>query len=128
MATALTAKQCVEVVLVRPDVGPQTFTLREGATLADLLRESGAAIGSPNVLIDGRPIEDAMTLKSGMSITILPERPEMPAKRSWRDTVGMFADDHDFEAMVEAGRAYREADRKSTLEEIDREEAAGKDS
>ena len=80
-------------------------------------------MGSPNVLIDGRPIEDAVVLKQGMSITVLPERRRTSAKGSWRDTVGMFADDPTFEEMVAEGRAIREADRKATLEEMDREEA-----
>lgn len=124
MGTALTAKQCVHVTLLRPNIGQETFELPEGATLADLLREAGVAFGSPNVLIDGRPIEDAMVLKQGVSITILPERLRMPAKGSWRNTVGMFADDPTFEEMVAEGRAIREADRKATLEEMDREEAA----
>jgi hypothetical protein len=128
MGTALTAQQGVQVTLFSPDLGQRTFDLPEGATLADLLREAGVAIGSPNVLIDGRPIEDALVLKPGVSVTILPERPRMPAKGSWRDTVGMFADDPTFEEMVAEGRAYREADRKATLEEMDREKAARVDS
>jgi hypothetical protein len=95
--------------------------LPEGATLADLLREAGAAICSPKLLIDGRPIEEAMTLGHGMTIAIVPEPPETPRKRSWLDTVGMFADDPDFEEAVAEGRAIREADRRASLGEFDRE-------
>ena len=128
MGTALTEKKCVQVTLLRPKLGQQTFELPEGATLADLFREADVAITSPNVFIDGRPMEDFIVLKQGVSITILPERPRMPAKSSWRDTVGMFADDPTFEEMFAEGRAIREADRKATLEEMDREEAARNDS
>jgi hypothetical protein len=39
----------------------------------------------------------------------------------------MFADDPTFEEMVAEGRAYREADRKATLEDMDREQAACED-
>jgi hypothetical protein len=122
MTIASTAKQGTEVTLLRPDHGPQTFTLPEGATLADLLREAGGEIQAQNILIDGRPLEEFLILNSGMAITIVPEPPPGPRKRSWRDTVGMFADDADFQAMVDAGRAYREADRQAILEQLDRED------
>jgi len=122
MATASTTKQCTEVVLLRPGVDPETFTLPESATLGDLLREAGAAARSPNILIDGRPIEEAMILKTGSTIMILPEPDPAPPTKDWRRTVGMFADDPDFEEMVQAGRAIREADRKATLEQLDAEQ------
>ena len=63
MSSATTAKQYTEVTLLRPEEGPQTFTLPEGATLADLLREAGADVRSPNMLIDGRPIEEVRALE-----------------------------------------------------------------
>ena len=66
--------------------GPQTVTLPEGATLADLLRQVGAEARSLNFLIDGRYIEEALVLKSGMTITILPESLQGPAKKDWRRT------------------------------------------
>ena len=61
MATASTDKRTIEVTLLRPArVGAETFTLPEGATLADLLcREAGATYGQSNLLIDGRPLEDS---------------------------------------------------------------------
>src|SRR5437762_1840395 len=113
MSTASTTKRCTEVTLLRPESGSQTFTLPEGATLADLLREAGAAIRSPNLLIDGRPIEEAVILKSGMMITILPELPQAPRQRSWRDSVGTVQDTPAFRAMIAEGRAIREADREA---------------
>jgi hypothetical protein len=121
MATVSTAQRSIEVTLLRPDAGPQIFTLAEGATLGDLLREAGAAIRSPNLLIDGRPMEEVLILQSGMTITIVPEPPQTPRKRTWRDTVGMFADDPTFEEAIAEGRAIREADRRAAREEADRE-------
>ena len=123
MGKTLKAIECTEVTLVQEGLGPRTFTMSEGATLGDLLRKAGAGIRSPNVMIDGRPIEEAMILKSGTVVTILPDVPQAPSKRSWLDTVGMFASDPDFEAMIEAGRAIREEDRRATLAEMDREDA-----
>ena len=120
MSTASTIKRDTEITLLRPDLGSQTIALPEGATLADLMREAGGEIQAKNILIDGRPLDEVVILSSGMAITVVPEPPPSPAKRSWRDTVAWFADDPDFQAMVDAGRAYREADRQATLEQLDR--------
>jgi hypothetical protein len=120
-ATTIT-KPCTEVTLIRPEGGSQTFTLPEGATLADLLREAGAAVRSSSLLIDGRPIEEVLVLKSGTAITISPEPPQAPAGKDWRRTVGMFADDADFDAWMAACRKIREDDRKATLEQLDAEQ------
>lgn len=122
MSGATTAKLYTEVTLLRPDEGPQTFTLPEGATLADLLRAAGAAVRSPNLLIDGRPIEDTVLLKSGMMVTIVPEPSQGPPETDWRRTVGMFQDTPSFRAMIAEGRAIREADREATLAELDAEQ------
>jgi hypothetical protein len=122
MTTASTAKEGTEVTLLKPDLGSRTFTLPEGATLADLLREAGGRVQAKSILIDGRPLEDFVVLTTGMSITVVPEPLPGPGNRTWRDTVGWFADDPTFEEMVAAGRAYREADRKATLEQLDQED------
>jgi hypothetical protein len=123
MSSATTVKPYTEVTLLRPEEGPQTFTLPEGATLGDLLRAAGAAVRSPNMLIDGRPIEEAMILRSGMMIAIVPEPPQTPRKPSWRDSVGIVQDTPAFRAMIAEGRAIREADRKATLEQLEAEQA-----
>jgi hypothetical protein len=68
----MTAKQCIQVTLLHPDCGQQMFKIADHATLADLLREAGAEINNPNILIDGSHVEDAFKLKSGMIITIVP--------------------------------------------------------
>ncbi len=121
MSTASTAKLDMDVTLLRSNLGSQTFKLPEGATLADLLREAGGGIQAKNILIDGRPLEEFVILNSGMAVTVLPE-PIGSRQRTWLDTVGMFADDPTFEEAVAAGRAYREADRQATLEQLDRED------
>ncbi len=91
MSIASTAKRGMEVTLLRPDLGSQTFTLPEGATLADLLREAGGGIELKNILIDGRPLEEVLILNSGMAITVVPEPP--PDRRtglSRDDVIGDF--------------------------------------
>jgi hypothetical protein len=122
MSAKTIAKPSTEVTLIRPDGGLHTFTLPEGATLTDLLCEAGAAVRNPNVLIDGRPIEDVLVLKPGMAITVTPESPQLPSEGSWRDTIGMFQDTPFFRAMIAEGRAIREADREAALEQLDAEQ------
>jgi hypothetical protein len=123
----MATNRTIEVTLYRTGADLQVFTMPEGASLADLLREAGVPPRESSLLINGRSIESVLTLESGMTVTILPEPPWVRI-RSWRDTVGMFADDPDFEEMVQAGHAIREADRRAAREEAEREEAAGEDS
>ena len=122
MSSATTAKPYTEVTLLRPDEDPQTFTLPEGATLADLLRAAGAAVRSPSILIGGRPIEEATVLESGMVITLVPEPPQEPSRSSWRDTVGMFQDTPAFRAMMAETRAIREAERETARNQADEDD------
>jgi hypothetical protein len=123
MATVSAEKRTIDVTLIRPDADSQTFTLPEGATLGDLLREAGAPIRPPRFLINGDPIEDAMILRSGMAISLIPEPPEAGEKRSWLEAVGMFAVDPTFEEAVAEGRAIREADRRAAREEAEQEDS-----
>ena len=122
MSTVSTTERCTEVTLFLADGGSRALTLPEGATLADLLREAGAAIRSPNILIDGRPIEEVLVVKSGMMITILPEPPQAPPEKDWRRTVGMFQDTPAFRAMIAEGRAIREADREAARKQAEQDD------
>jgi hypothetical protein len=124
MAAVSTENRTIEVTLYRTGADLKVFTMPEGSSLADLLREAGIPPRDSGLVINGRSIESIVTLESGMTVTILPE-PAGTRIRSWRDTVGMFADDPDFEEMVQAGRAIREADRQAAREEAAREEGAG---
>jgi len=123
MGRSSTAKRRTQVTLLRPEADPETFTLAEGATLADLLRAADAGIRAPSIMIDGRPIEEVMKLTSGMTITLAPEPSDLSSSKPWRETIGMFAGDPDFEEAVEAGRAIREADRQSVGNHADRNDS-----
>ena len=68
------------------------------------------AIGSPNVLIDGKPIEEVTALKSGMTVSLGAVPPAAVGKRSWRDSVRTVRDTPEFREMIAAGQAIREAD------------------
>ncbi len=109
MGKASTKKRGMEVSLVRPIEGTRTFALPQGATLGDLFREAGTSLDGAKVLVDGRPIEDVYTLKSGTTITILPA----PSNGSWRDSVGTVQDTAAFREMIAAGREIREAEREA---------------
>jgi hypothetical protein len=122
MGTALTAKQCIQVTLLRPDFDQQIFKIADGATLADLLREAGAEINSPSILIDGSPVEDAFKLKSGMVITIAPRAGRAPKSGSWRNSVGTVHDTSAFREMIAEGRAIRESDRDGSTDRIDQDD------
>jgi hypothetical protein len=121
MSTASTANGVMEVRLLRPDQGSETFTLPEGATLADLLREAGGGIQAGNILIDGRPLEEVLILNSAMAITVVPEPPPSPAKGARQATPGRFVHAPTFEERVATARANREAELQAMLEESDKE-------
>jgi hypothetical protein len=122
MATVSAEKRSIEVTLLRPDSGSRTFTLAEGATLGDLLREAGAAVRSSNLLIDGRPIEEAVILKSGMTITINAEDCSGPSNGSWQATVGMFKNPAFLREVIAEGRAIREADREAARNQAEQDD------
>ena len=44
-----------------------------------------------------------MSLKSGMTITIVPEPPQAPSKPDWRNSVGTMQDTPSFRAMIAEG-------------------------
>ncbi len=81
MSTTI-AKPCTQVTLIRPEGGSQTFTSPESSTLTDLLRQAGTAVRTPDLLNEGRPIEEVPVLNSGMSIAIMPEPPQAPAEKA----------------------------------------------
>jgi sulfur carrier protein ThiS len=113
MGKASTVERQIEVTLMRTETGARSFTVPEGATLADLLREAGASADGAKITIDGRPIEDLVSLNSGMVVTILPAVPGVPANGGWRDTVGTIQDTAAFREMIAAGRELREAEREA---------------
>ena len=105
------------VTLIRDGAGREEYTLPEGATLADLLREAGAADTPQVTTINGRSIEEFLVLQAGMVVNITRVIRKAVTKDSWRETFGMFKDDPHFQEMVDEGRAYREALREDELKE-----------
>ncbi len=123
MSTASTLEKCTEVTLLRSEGGSQIITLPEVATLGDLLRAAGIVSLSPNMLIDGRRLEETVILSPGTIITIGPEQARAPSHRDWRDSVGTVQDTPAFRAMIAEGRAIREADQEAPGNEPDEADA-----
>jgi hypothetical protein len=99
------------ITLIRSGVDTQVFDMPEGATLSDLLTEAGASTADQLVTIDGRPLAEHLTLHPGMVVVIAPIARNAASAGSWRDSVGAFADDADFRALVDSVEASREAEK-----------------
>jgi hypothetical protein len=115
-------KNGVALTLIRQGIGREDYTLPEGATLADLLGQARACADDQTVMINGRPIEEFVSLSPGAIVTLVP-RPKLAVDERWRSTFGMFKDDPLFQEMVDAGKAIREADREAARRQAEDEEA-----
>jgi hypothetical protein len=85
-----TSTEEILVQLVRPGVGARDYRLSLGATLADLLRVSGASVANQAVLVDCVRPEEAVSLHSGMVVTIVPRPKYADDDEPWRATVPAF--------------------------------------
>jgi hypothetical protein len=99
------------VVLLRPGVGKQDYHLPAGATLGDLFRAANVDRETHEVLIDGRSLEDSVTLQPGAIVSVTPRPKSAPRTGSWRETIGMFKDIPEFRELVEAVEKSREAEK-----------------
>jgi hypothetical protein len=98
------------VHLVRPGVGACDYHLSEGATLADLLRLSGASTTDQTVFVDGVPPEESLPLHNGVVVTIMPRPRNAAGEEPWRTAVPAFRDEALFQEYSEALRARRQGD------------------
>lgn len=99
------------VVLLRMGVGKDEFELPPGATVADLLRAAGADAGEQEVFIDGRPLAECLVLSPGTIVSVVPRAKSAQQVARWKKTKGMFRDDPEFDAMMAAVEAEREAEK-----------------
>jgi len=102
-------KNGVALTLIREGIGREDYTLREGATLADLLRQAQTQTKGAMIFIDGRSLEEYLVLKSGMIVSVVPGPRTAAADERWRETFGMFRDNEPFREMSEAVEASRKA-------------------
>jgi sulfur carrier protein ThiS len=95
------------VHLVRPGVGVQDYHLAEGATLADLLRQSGTSTTDQAVFVDGMAPEERLPLSMGVVVTIVPRPGSADGDEPWRAAVPAFRDEALFQEYSEALKARR---------------------
>jgi hypothetical protein len=110
MNEARTSTEEILVHFVRPGVGTREYHLSEGATLADLLRLSGVSTTNQAVFIDGVPPEEALPLRDGVVVTLVPRPRNAPGDEPWRAPVPAFRDEEISREYSEAMKARREED------------------
>jgi hypothetical protein len=89
------------VRLVRPGVGVRTYRLKEGATLADLLRRSAATATNQAIFVDGVLAEEAVPLRDGAVVMIVPQPRNAVVDEPWRATIPSFQDEALFRQYTE---------------------------
>jgi hypothetical protein len=107
MSETTTSTAEILVHFIRPGVGTGDYRLSEGATLADLLRLSGASTRDQAVLIDGVPPEEALPLRDGMVVTIVPRPRNAVGDEPWRAAVPALRDETVCREYSEAMKARR---------------------
>jgi len=110
MSESRTSTEEILVHFVRPGVDTHDYHLSEGATLADLLRLSGVSMENQAVLIDGVPPEQAVPLRDGVVVTIVPQPRNADDDEPWRAAVPAFRDEAISREYSEAMKARRESD------------------
>jgi sulfur carrier protein ThiS len=110
MGELKTPTEEILVHLVRPGVGVQDYHLPEGATLADLLRQSGTSTTDQAVFVDGIAPEERLPLSMGVVVTIVPRHGNAAGDEQWRAAVPAFRDEALFQAYSEALKALRRGD------------------
>src|SRR6476469_672099 len=110
MSELKAATSGILVRLVRPGVGVRDYHLAPGATLSDLLRQSGATIAEQAIFIDGVAPEEALTLRDGAVISIVPRPRNSAGDEPWRAALPAFRDEAVFRDYTEALKDAREAD------------------
>jgi hypothetical protein len=103
----LGAKSAIRVSLVRPGIGVQKYDLQNGATLADLLSQSGTTTTDQIVYVDGVLAEGTTPLRDSAVVMIVPQPRNTAVAEPWRATVPSFQDDQLFEqyrAILKARR------------------------
>ena len=100
----------IQVHLVRSGIAARDYHLPEGATLADLLRRSGAPSADQAVLVDGVTPEEALALRDGAVVSIVPRPGHAASDEPWRATIPAFRDEDLFREYAEALKARRSSE------------------
>jgi sulfur carrier protein ThiS len=113
MSESKTSAGEILVHLVSPGVGERDFRLSEGATLADLLSQSGTSTTNQTVFVDGFPPEATLPLRSGVVVTVVPRLRNASGEEPWRATIPAFQDEallQEYSEILEARRREAPSD------------------
>jgi hypothetical protein len=95
------------VYLIRLGGGVQKYCLPAGATLAELLGQSGAPTTNQAVYVDGVRAEESLPLHDGAVVMIVPWTGEGAVDEPWRATIPSFRDEAVFQQYTEILKARR---------------------
>jgi hypothetical protein len=101
------------VQLIRPGIGSRKYRLPKGATLADLLRLSGAKTRNQVAMVDGVGADEQTPLNDGAIVMIVPQIKNAALEEPWRATIPSFRDEElfrEYTKSLEARRRDREPD------------------
>jgi sulfur carrier protein ThiS len=110
MSESGTSTLKISVHLVTPGVGVRDYHLSEGATLADLLRQSATSTTDRAIFVDGLPLEESLPLREGAVVTIVPKPGDSATDEPWRAVVASFRDEALFREYSEILKARRRED------------------
>jgi sulfur carrier protein ThiS len=96
------------VQLVRPGVGSREYHLPKGATVADLLRSSGANTGNQIIVVEGVAVDEETSLYDGAVVTVVPKPENAALDEPWRATIPSFRDEKLFREYAEFLKGRRE--------------------
>ena len=121
MGKASVVKKTIEVTLVLPTLAPRTVTVSKGTTLAELLSQSGVC--TSRTTINGRPIEEFVTLNADSTVTVELSLSGTGRDRSWLESVGMVRDTPAYREMIASGRAIREHEKDDSNRSVEVDDA-----
>jgi hypothetical protein len=101
MSEPKTSTEEILVRLVLAGVSAVEYHLAEGATLADLLRISAASTTNQAVLVDGETPEEALPLRDGAVVMIVPRPRNSAVDEPWRAAVPSVRDQALFQEYSE---------------------------
>ena len=110
MSEAKTSNGEILVHLLIPGVGAVDYHLAEGATLADLLRLSGASTTNRAVFLGDVLLTEGVPLPNDAVVAIVARPRNAAREEPWRAAVPAFRNEVLFQEYCEALKAHREGD------------------
>ena len=110
MSETRTSTEEILVHFLRPGIVSRDYHLADGTTLADLLRLAAISTANQAIFVDGVPPEEAVPLRDGAVVTIVPRPRNSAGEEPWHASVPAFRDEDIAREYSEAMKARRDAD------------------